>query len=141
MASDQCVLSQAMHDKLLTKIQIVRDSSWPDYEIKFTGTTIWRALLPWNDIPKLDPRFETTAWWHGPTSHVYFSRVGEDLGEIAAREWQDPAIHSADKVSWGVPVDNEYVESHFPVTLPHPPQIQNLTLTTPRNTSPKSKKS
>ncbi|KAH9917989.1 uncharacterized protein B0H18DRAFT_883247 [Fomitopsis serialis] len=97
---------------------VVRDAAWPDYEIKFTGTTIWRALLPWDDVVKQDPRFATTAWWHGPTSHVWFSPVGEGLGEIAARSWQDPAVHSADKVSWGVPVGNAYVESHFEEYLP-----------------------
>ena len=63
----------------------------------------------------LDPRFETTGWWHTPTTHVYFSPVGEGLWEIAARAWHNPAIHSASKVSWGVPVANEHVESHFTV--------------------------
>lgn len=94
---------------------MVRDTAWPDYRIKFTGTTIWRTLLAWNDVKDLDPRFETTAWWHTPTTHVYFSPVGEGLWEIAARAWHDPAVHSASKVSWGVPVDNAHVESHFTV--------------------------
>lgn len=97
---------------------VVRDTAWHGYEIKFTGTTIWRALLPWDDVKDLDPRFDTTAWWHLPTSHVYLSPVGEGLGEIAARQWQDPAIHSASKVSWGVPVSKEHVESHFTDYLP-----------------------
>lgn len=94
---------------------MVRDAAWPDYEISFTGTTIWRALLAWDDVKHLDPRFETTGWWHTPTTHVYFSPVGEGLWEIAARAWHDPATHSASKVSWGVPVDNAHVESHFTV--------------------------
>ncbi|KZT66967.1 FAD/NAD(P)-binding domain-containing protein [Daedalea quercina L-15889] len=97
---------------------VVRDTAWPDYEIKFTGTTVWRALLPWDDVVKRDPRFATTAWWHGPTTHVWLSAVGEGLGEIAARNWQDPATHSANKVSWGVPVSNAYVESQFEEYLP-----------------------
>lgn len=95
--------------------KIVRDSAWPDYKIAFTGTTIWRALLPLEDLTAQDPRFGTTGWWHLPTSHVYFSPVGEGLGEIASREYQDPAVHSASKVVWGVPVTNEHVESHFKV--------------------------
>lgn len=94
----------------------MRDTAWPDYEIKFTGTTIWRALLPWDEVVKLDPRFGTTAWWHAPTSHVYLSPVGGGLGEIAARESQDPKTQAASKVSWGVPVDNADVESHFTVS-------------------------
>lgn len=96
-------------------MQVVRDAAWPDYKINFTGTTIWRALLPWKDVKDLDPRFEITGWWHTPTTHVYFSPVGEGLWEIAARAWHDPAIHSASKVSWGIPVDNTHVESHFTV--------------------------
>lgn len=94
---------------------VVRDSAWSDYQISFTGTTIWRALLPLEDLTSLDERFGITAWWHLPTSHVYFSPVGEGLGEIAAREYQDPKVHSASKVVWGVPVGNEYVEGHFKV--------------------------
>ncbi|KAI0125117.1 putative FAD-binding monooxygenase [Xylariales sp. AK1849] len=97
---------------------VVRDAAWPDYEIKFTGTTIWRTLLPWDDVKDLDPRFETTGWWHTPTTHVYFSPVGEGLWEIASRAWHDPITHSASKVSWGVPVENEHVESHFTEYLP-----------------------
>ncbi|KAI0008750.1 FAD/NAD(P)-binding domain-containing protein [Xylariaceae sp. FL0662B] len=97
---------------------VVRDTAWPDYNIKFTGTTIWRSLLPWDDVRDLDPRFEITGWWHTPTTHVYFSPVGEGLWEIAARAWHDPATHSASKVSWGVPVDNKHVESHFTEYIP-----------------------
>lgn len=99
----------------LMKPQVVRDTAWPNYEIKFTGTTIWRTLLPWDNVKDLDPRFGITGWWHSPTTHVYFSPVGEGLWEIAARAWHDPAIHSASKVSWGVPVENKHVESHFTV--------------------------
>lgn len=70
------------------------------------------------DLTDQDPRFGITGWWHLPASHVYFSPVGEGLGEIASREYQDPAIHSASKVVWGVPVTNEHVESHFKEYLP-----------------------
>jgi salicylate hydroxylase len=100
---------------------VVRDSAWPDFPLEFTGTTIWRALLPRAKLTELDPRFDTTGWWHLPNSHVWFSPVGEGLAEIAAREYQDPAIHGASKSTWGVPVTNEYVESHFTEYLP---QIQ-----------------
>ncbi|OAL56510.1 putative monooxygenase [Pyrenochaeta sp. DS3sAY3a] len=102
----------------VTTPHVVRDKVWPNYELKFTGTTIWRALVPWNIVQDLDSRFKTTAWWHEPTTHVFFSPVGEGLWEIAARAWHDPATHSASKVSWGVPVANEYVESHFRGYLP-----------------------
>lgn len=95
---------------------VVRDAAWPSYELKFTGTTIWRALIPWETVKDLDERFETTAWWHTPTTHVYFSLVGDGMWEIAARAHQDPAVHAADKYSWGVPVDNGVVEGHFVVS-------------------------
>lgn len=95
---------------------VVRDSAWTDYQIAFTGTTIWRALLPLKDLTDQNEKFGLTGWWHLPASHVYFSPVGEGLGEIAAREYQDPKIHGADKVVWGVPVTNEHVEGHFKVS-------------------------
>jgi salicylate hydroxylase len=96
----------------------VRDTAFPAYPdtLTFTGTTIWRTLLPYSAVSDLDPRFRTTAWWHTPTTHVYFSPVGEGRWEIAARAWHDPAVHSASKVSWGVPVENEHVEAHFTVS-------------------------
>jgi len=108
-------------------MQVVRDTAWPDYEIKFTGTTIWRTLLAWDDVKDLDPRFATTAWWHTPTTHVYFSPTGEGRWEIAARAWQDPATHSANKRSWGVPIDNAHVESHFTVRILQTAMVQMLT--------------
>lgn len=95
---------------------VVRDSAWPDYEISFTGTTIWRALLPLAELQALDERFALTGWWHMPSSHVYFSPVGEGLGEIAARETTQAeagAKETERKVVWGVPVANAHVEGHF----------------------------
>lgn len=94
----------------------VRDAAWPGYRIAFTGTTIWRALLPLGELVARDARFGETGWWHLPASHVYFSPVGEGLGEIAAREYQDPAVFGSDKVVWGVPVTNAHVEGHFEVS-------------------------
>ncbi|KAK8018323.1 hypothetical protein PG991_007513 [Apiospora marii] len=96
----------------------VRDAAWPGYDIAFTGTTIWRTLLPVEAVRDLDPRFQLTGWWHSPTTHVYFSPVGAGLWEIAARAYHDPATHGASKVSWGVPVTNAHVESHFGDLLP-----------------------
>ena len=95
---------------------VVRDAVWPDYRLAFTGTTIWRVLLPVDSISDLDPQFLTTGWWHGPTTHVYFSPVGNGQWEIAARAWQDPAVYGAKKVSWGTPVANEVVEANFTVS-------------------------
>lgn len=106
---------------------VVRGCAWPAYELAFTGTTIWRALLPLGDLVAEDARFGATGWWHLPTSHVYFSPVGEGLGEIAARETQEDPDNQ--KVVWGVPVTNEYVESHFTEYLP---QVQRALQRIPR---------
>ncbi|KAK8084499.1 hypothetical protein PG997_005770 [Apiospora hydei] len=93
----------------------VRDAAWPDYSIAFTGTTIWRTLLPIQTIQDLDPRFRLTGWWHTPTTHVYFSPVGEGLWEIAARA---RGAAAGQKVSWGICVTNAHVEAHFGDMLP-----------------------
>lgn len=95
----------------------VRDAAFPDYELHFTGTTIWRTLLRYEEVADLDERFGTTAWWHAPESHVYFSKVGEGRWEIAARKWEDPEGGGAEgKVSWGVDVGREVVEREFVVS-------------------------
>lgn len=95
----------------------VRDAAFPDYELHFTGTTIWRTLLRYEEVADLDDRFGTTAWWHAPESHVYFSKVGEGRWEIAARKWEDPEGGGAEgKVSWGVDVGREVVEREFVVS-------------------------
>ena len=103
--------------------------------------------MPWDEVRDLDARFGTTGWWHSPTTHVYVSPVGEGLWELAARAWHDPAVHSASKVSWGVPVANAHVESHFTVGLltlcPQPSDLDSRILRAnhaQRNTSRQSGK-
>ncbi|RFU30121.1 hypothetical protein B7463_g6227, partial [Scytalidium lignicola] len=100
---------------------VVRDSIFPDHKIKFTGTTIWRVIIPETTVAHLPDLTVSTAWWHGPAGHVYFSKVddpeelgdGERMFEIAARNVIDPETATGKRFSWGIPATNERVESHF----------------------------
>jgi salicylate hydroxylase len=119
---------------------VVRDSVWKNYQLKYTGTSVFRVLLPIATLSDLDPIFGNTAWWHGPSAHIYFSPVGEGLWEIAARVSMDPEVHAASKRSWGVPVKNDVVEGYFAVwpfvrTITH--WRMRKTDSTPRTSCPK----
>ncbi|KAH8817434.1 salicylate hydroxylase [Xylogone sp. PMI_703] len=100
---------------------IVRDSLFPDHKIKFTGTIIWRVIIPETTVAHLPDLTASTAWWHGPAGHVYFSKVDdpqelpkeERMFEIAARNVVDPETVTGKVFSWGIPATNERVESHF----------------------------
>lgn len=79
------------------------------------------------EIPSLFRGLEgpTTAWHHHPlgTGHFYLSGVstpeeearGEGQWEIAARAVEDPTKVTKEKVSWGVPATDAWVEAHFQV--------------------------
>nr|OQO20310.1 hypothetical protein B0A51_14190 [Rachicladosporium sp. CCFEE 5018] len=75
----------------------------------------------WPRVKHLPEIAETTTWWYGKAGHVYTSPVDnpEDLCdeermlEISCRNVVDPATDSRTRFSWGVPVTNERVVSHF----------------------------
>lgn len=100
---------------------VVREHTFPGHAIKFIGTTIWRVLIPLSSISHIPDISSSTAWWHGPSGHVYFSRVddpsenaaGEHMFEIACRNVIDPSTSTEKRFSWGIPATNEKVESHF----------------------------
>jgi salicylate hydroxylase len=54
---------------------VVRDSAWPEYPLQFTGTTIWRALLPHNELKALDPRFGSSLRCYRLVAPANFSRM------------------------------------------------------------------
>ncbi|EXJ94920.1 hypothetical protein A1O1_00038 [Capronia coronata CBS 617.96] len=99
----------------------IRDSIFPEHKIKFTGTTIFRVLIPQHTIAHIPDLTAATQWWHGPAGHVYHSLVDdpsevpeqERLFEIAARTVVDPETDAGPKFSWGIPATNEKVESQF----------------------------
>ncbi|CZR53485.1 uncharacterized protein PAC_03364 [Phialocephala subalpina] len=100
---------------------VVREAVFPDHSIKFTGTTIFRVLIPVSSISHTPDLTVATSWWHGPTGHFYGSLVDdpsetspeEQKFEIAARKVVDPTTDLGKKFSWGVPATKERVESFF----------------------------
>lgn len=100
---------------------VVREHAFPDHTIQFTGTTIWRVLIPYASVSHIPNMGVSTTWWHGPTGHFYSSLVddpselpeNEQMFEIAARGVVDPATETRKRFSWGVPATNERVLSHF----------------------------
>jgi len=101
---------------------VVRDHIFPDHKIKFTGTTIWRVLIPATSVAHIPDLAVSTSWWHGPSGHVYHSMVDDpeevddqqQMFEIAARNVVDPETVAGQKqFSWGIPATKERVESHF----------------------------
>lgn len=96
---------------------------YPDHTTKFTGTIIWRTLIPLSKVAHLPDVNTTTTWWYGKAGHVYTSPV-DDAGElsddkrtleISCRNLVDPATDTRKRFSWGVPATNERVLSHFTV--------------------------
>ena len=91
--------------------------------MSYSGTTIWRVLIPVTTVAHVPDLTASTAWWHGPAGHVYFSQVDdpEELGEeermfeIAARNVVDPEAAVGKRFSWGIPATNKRVQSHFKV--------------------------
>ncbi|KIW20754.1 hypothetical protein PV08_01332 [Exophiala spinifera] len=100
---------------------VVRDHIFPEHKIRFTGTTIWRVIIPVSKISNVPELTVSTSWWHGPSGHVYHSFVDdpdetpeeERYIEIAARNVVDPATVTGKTFSWGIPATNERVQSHF----------------------------
>lgn len=120
---------------------VVRQYAFPNHDIRYTGTTIWRVLIPLPSTSEIlddddDDVTTKTAWWHGPEGHVYLSPV-DDLRdvlvpeydsrflEISARHVEDPSMvmGSQKKYSWGVPATKERVESHFTVCSNRPSNL------------------
>lgn len=97
---------------------------YPDHTTKFTGTTIWRTLIPLSKVSHLPEVNTYTTWWYGRVGHVYTSpvddssEVGDDkrMLEISCRNLVDAATDTRKRFSWGVPVTNERVLSHFTVS-------------------------
>ncbi|BDD55826.1 hypothetical protein MPDQ_004901 [Monascus purpureus] len=100
---------------------VVREAIFPAHSIKFTGTTIWRTLIPTSSVSHLPDLYPAIQWWHGPSGHSYFSLVddpaevpgSEQMFEIAARYVVDPETDKESRFSWGIPATKERVEKHF----------------------------
>ncbi|KPI45097.1 2-heptyl-3-hydroxy-4(1H)-quinolone synthase [Cyphellophora attinorum] len=107
---------------------IVRQSLFPSHNTRFTGTTIFRTLIPISSVQHIPDVAEGTSWWHGPDGHVYLSPVDdpEEIGYRNADGWQERMFEIScrrtfaveeeaeeKKFSWGVPVSKQRVGSHF----------------------------
>ncbi|CRG92549.1 salicylate hydroxylase [Talaromyces islandicus] len=102
---------------------VVRLSLFPEHVTSFTGTTIWRTLVPAKSLSHIPDLVPETSWWHGPAGHCYFSLVDDpsefsDSGpdqmlEISCRYIIDPALDTERRFSWGIPATNERVTAHF----------------------------
>ncbi|RDW84272.1 putative FAD-binding monooxygenase [Coleophoma cylindrospora] len=110
---------------------VVRQHLFPEHDIQFMGTTIWRTLIPLSSVAQIDTMGHHTNWWHGTAGHVYTTIVddpaeaapGDDLlFEIAARNVIDPKQAKEKRFSWGVPATNARVLAHF---TDYDPRVQD----------------
>ncbi|KAG4439333.1 hypothetical protein IFR05_005208 [Cadophora sp. M221] len=100
---------------------VVREHIFPDHTIQFTGTTIFRVLIPASSVAYISGIHGVNTWWHGPAGHFYGSPVDnlaetsekDQKFEIAARSVIDPSTAIGKRFSWGVPATKERVESFF----------------------------
>ncbi|KAG8156841.1 hypothetical protein KVR01_013254 [Diaporthe batatas] len=98
----------------------VRRATFPDHEITYNGTTIWRCLISLDAVDHLSIT-KYTAFHHGPGRIFKCSVVsteeeigeGKGLWEMTLRSYEDPAKARGKKYSWGIPATNERVASHF----------------------------
>ncbi|KAK8069256.1 hypothetical protein PG994_005872 [Apiospora phragmitis] len=97
---------------------LVRDTAWPKLRHRLHRHHNLANTATCRSRPGPRPALPAHGLVALPTTHVYFSPVGAGLWEIAARAYHDPATHRASKASWGVPVANAHVESHFSDLLP-----------------------
>lgn len=101
----------------------MRKATFPDHDIKFNGTSIWRCLIPLETAKHLSIT-NYTAFHHGPKRTFKCSVVstkeeieaGQGLWELTLRAHQDPALVTEKKFSWGIPATNRRVASHFTVS-------------------------
>ncbi|KAL2067583.1 hypothetical protein VTL71DRAFT_2008 [Oculimacula yallundae] len=111
---------------------VVREHIFPDHTLQFTGTTIFRVLIPASSVSSISGIHGVNTWWHGPAGHFYGSPVDDPAEtaevdrkfEIAARSVIDPATATGKRFSWGVPATKERVESFF--TNYHPSVRETL---------------
>ncbi|ROV94131.1 hypothetical protein VPNG_09338 [Cytospora leucostoma] len=103
----------------------VRRATFPNHETTYNGTTIWRCLIPLDLVKHLSIT-KYTAFHHGPKRTFKCSVVsnqeeidaGKGLWELTLRAYEDPALAKGKKYSWGIPVSNERVASHFTAFTP-----------------------
>ncbi|KAJ5594771.1 uncharacterized protein N7459_000979 [Penicillium hispanicum] len=95
---------------------IVRRVLFPEHQLRFTGNTAFRVLIPKSRLAHLPDITHSTAWWWGEAGHVYLSDVDDEtetenpLFEITLRSYKEPEI-PGETVVWGIPASNAKVAS------------------------------
>ncbi|KAJ5813471.1 uncharacterized protein N7503_000221 [Penicillium pulvis] len=95
---------------------IVRRVLLPDHQLRFTGNTAFRTIVPRSRLAHHPDITSTTAWWWGEAGHVYFSDVDDEhevddpFFEITVRSYKEPDIPGK-TVVWGIPATKEKVAS------------------------------
>ncbi|KAJ5919352.1 FAD-binding monooxygenase [Penicillium verhagenii] len=95
---------------------IVRRVLFPDHQLRFTGNSAFRTIVPRSRLAHLPDITSTTAWWWGEAGHVYFSDVDDEsenddpFFEITVRSYKEPEIPGK-TVVWGIPATREKVAS------------------------------
>ncbi|PIG88741.1 hypothetical protein AARAC_000507 [Aspergillus arachidicola] len=64
---------------------VVRQFSFPEHRISYTGTTAFRALVNANDILSIPNFPDAVTFWHGPTRWVYTCNLNRGIYEVTAR--------------------------------------------------------
>ncbi|RAH73788.1 FAD/NAD(P)-binding domain-containing protein [Aspergillus aculeatinus CBS 121060] len=76
----------------------VRQFAYPDYRLRYTGTTAYRALADASDILSIPGFPDANTFWHGPHNRLYTCNLRSNVYEIAARV---RLTEDAAPVSWG----------------------------------------
>ncbi|KJK62592.1 hypothetical protein P875_00095223 [Aspergillus parasiticus SU-1] len=77
---------------------VVRQFSFPDHRISYTGTTAFRALVNADDILSIPNFPDAVTFWHGPTRWVYTCNLNRGIYEVTART---DLPETRETVSWG----------------------------------------
>ncbi|KOC08448.1 putative zeaxanthin epoxidase [Aspergillus flavus AF70] len=77
---------------------VVRQFSFPDHRISYTGTTAFRALVNADDILSIPNFPDAVTFWHGPTRWVYTCNLNRGIYEVTART---DLPETSETVSWG----------------------------------------
>ncbi|KAF4766427.1 hypothetical protein HAV15_010300 [Penicillium sp. str.  len=95
---------------------ITRENIFPEHKMTFTGTSIWRTLIPSTLVSHLTDLNYRTQWWHGPVGFVMTTPI------------DDPTVenNSEGKVRWGVDSTNERMRKHFMEYGPHVQEVLSL---------------
>ncbi|PYH48054.1 FAD/NAD(P)-binding domain-containing protein [Aspergillus saccharolyticus JOP 1030-1] len=94
---------------------IVRRFVYPNYRLRYTGTTAYRALADTTDILSIPGFPDANTFWHGPYDRLYTCNLRNNVYELAARV---RLTEDAAPVSWGQVASVEEVSERFKTFSP-----------------------